>query len=126
MTKLDERIEHKKFIMAMKACGDIKPVAKRRAGEGILHFTLKAQLLWMLLEAGHNATTEAKTPDGRVYDVIDLDTQINYEVQQDMKIDKVELNTSEYVKDVVVVPIKSFCSLSVEDVGNGLKEYLVI
>jgi hypothetical protein len=126
MTKQEEKIEHKQFLAAMRACGDIKPAAKRRAGEGITHFTIKAIVFWILTETGHQVTTEAKTPDGRVYDVLDFDTQINYEIQDDIRVDKANLNASKYIKDVVVIPVGEFRSLSPPQIALKLEGYLVI
>jgi hypothetical protein len=52
-------------------------------GDGYKHFMVKAAIGYILRKKGHGFATELEFPNGRIADVVDLETFLIYEAESD-------------------------------------------
>ena len=94
-------------------------------GDDWKHFLLKAELGFLLRDAGHEFGSELEFPNGRTCDVFDLETFIVYELESGLddaaRGKKLEdFGGFGFVEDVIVLDVGGL------ELGEGLERELVL
>jgi len=92
-------------------------------GDGFRHYLVKAAILKVLQEAGHDVATEIEFPNGFIADVVDADTAIIYEVETGAAAADIMTKIENFdgfavLEDVIVLDPVEYAPASDSDIMN--------